>query len=378
MPPSHRLRLFVPLALIALALGTAVPAQAEVATRLAPSSPAAPAARNVRPAVASAVAVSIAGPAADASFKKKVVGNGTAKSCTYKKLAKAVKGGGDIRFNCGKKPVTIVVEKTLVVCNTHSCADAGQGGKRVTRLRINGGNKVTLSGADKRGIFYANTCDHKLGWIDAHCNTQTTPHVEFRNITMTQGNATKGPAGYEGVTGGGGGGAIAMRGGRLTVKNVTFTKNRCVKAHSDAGGGAVRITGQRKTARIYDSTFKSNKCANGGALSSLQAPMKIKNSSFKSNKATGKGASSGKGGNGGAIYFDGTKQNVTVESSTIQKNKAPEGGPGIFYVSNDRSGSLTVKDSRITKNTGARFWTGKTKSIFFLGKKFTKSGSKIS
>ncbi|NLF04479.1 MAG: hypothetical protein GX593_05690, partial [Actinomycetales bacterium] len=165
---------------------------------------------------------------------------------------------------------------------------------------------------------------------------------------------------------------------QLTVKNAKFTKNRCMKSHSDAGGGAIRVTGQRKTARIYGSRFTHNRCASGGAVSSLGAPMRIKDSTFLKNRATGKGASSGKGGNGGAIYFDGTRQNVRVEDSRIQRNRAPEGGPGIFYVSNDRTGSLTIKGSRITKNTGASFWTGKTKSIFFLGKKLTKSGSKIS
>ncbi len=363
MSPSSRLRILVLASLGAMAFAVVVPAHA--APSDAAPSDAVPSA--TRPAAVKA-----------AKVKKKVIGDGTAKSCTYAKLAKAVKSGGDISFRCGPDPVTIVVKKTLVTCNTHNCKDGWQGGKRVTKLSINGGNKVTLSGGGERGIFYANTCDHKLGWIDGRCDTQASPHVTFRNITLRDGNATKGPAGYDGVLGGGGGGAIAMRGGRLTVKNATFTKNRCVKAHSDAGGGAIRVTGQTKTARILTSTFTSNRCASGGALSSLHAPMIVRDSTFTKNRATGKGASSGKGGNGGAIYFDGTRQNVRVEGSTIQKNVAPEGGPGIFYVSNDRSGSLTIKGSRITKNTGASFWTGKTKSIFFLGKKFTKSGSKIS
>ncbi|MDQ2625072.1 MAG: hypothetical protein M3Y20_07930 [Actinomycetota bacterium] len=358
MSTSHRFRTIVTLALGALAFAVVVPATA------APN--------DAAPSAVRAAAVK------SAKFKKKVIGKGTARSCTYAKLAKAVRSGGDISFDCGPDPVTIVVKKTLVTCNTHNCEDAWKGGKRVSRVRINGGGKVTLSGGGERGIFYANTCDHKLGWIDGHCDTQTTPHVVFRNIAFRDGNATQGPAGYDGVTGGGGGGAIAMRGGRLTVKNATFTKNRCMARHSDAGGGAIRVTGQRKTARIYDSTFTRNRCASGGAVSSLGAPMRIKGATFKKNRATGTGASSGQGGNGGAIYFDGTHQNVRVESSRIQKNHAPEGGPGIFYVSNDRSGSLTITGSRITKNTGASFWTGKTKSIFFLGKKFSRSGSKIS
>jgi len=361
MSPSPRWRTLVTLALSAVGFAVVVPAHA------APSSPS-----DAAPSAVRAAAVK------NATVKKKVVGTGTARSCTYARLAKAVRSGGDITFDCGPKPVTIVVKKTLVVCNTHTCKDTWNGGKRVERVRINGGGKVTLSGGGTRGILYANTCDHRLGWIDAHCDTQTTPHVELRNITLRDGNATQGPARYDGVLGGGGGGAVAMRGGRLTVKNATFTKNRCVTRHSDAGGGAIRITGQRATARIYGSTFRSNRCANGGAVSSLHAPMRIKDSTFLKNRATGTGASSGKGGNGGAIYFDGTRQNVRVEGTRIQENRAPEGGPGIFYVSNDRTGSLTIKGSRITKNTGASFWTGGTKSIFFLGKKLTKTGSTIS
>jgi len=365
--PFTRSRLLLAAALLPLALVTTVPAHASDPTKASRgSSSAAPHAPGVRAA------------AKKQKVERKVVGTGTASSCTYARLARAVRSGGLITFDCGPDPVTIKVKKTLVVCNTHSCKNAWQGGRVVTRVRIDGGGKVTLSGGGKRGILYANTCDAALGIVDAHCDRQTTPHVELRNITFTRGNATTGPRGYEGVMGGGGGGAVAMRGGRLTVKDSTFTKNRCMKRHSDAGGGAIRVTGQRKTARIYRSTFTSNRCANGGAVSSLHAPMRIKDSTFTKNRATGKGASSGKGGNGGAIYFDGTRQNVRVEGSRIQKNKAPEGGPGIFYVSNDRTGSLRVTDSRITKNTGARFWTGRTTSIFFLGKSFARKGSKIS
>lgn len=330
-------------------------------------------------ALTSAVATArTTGPrATPAKVRRKVVGKGTARSCTFARLAKAVRSGGNISFDCGPGPVTIKVKRPLVTCNTHSCEHAWRGGKRVPRMRLDGGGKVTLSGGGKHGIFYASTCDAKLGWIDARCDTQTTPHIVFRNITFTRGDSSDGPAGYEGVLGGGGGGAIAMRGGRLTVRDATFTKNRCTKRHPDAGGGAIRVTGQRKPARIVRSTFRGNRCANGGAVSSLQAPLRIKGSTFAKNRATGRGASSGRGGNGGAIYFDGTNQDVRVVGSTIRRNRAPEGGPGIFYVSNDRTGKLVVERSRIVKNRGARFWTGRTQSIFFLGKAFTHKASKI-
>jgi len=308
------------------------------------------------------------------------VGHGTARSCTPAALAKAVRKGGTVKFRCGPKHVTIALDRTLVVCNTTTCEHPWVDSRAnvVKKLVLDGGGKVTLSGAGKRPILYANTCAESLGWLDAHCDTQKTPHVVVKNLTMRNGNATKAPT-FQGhrLDDLRGGGAIAMRGGRLTVQHVTFRDNRCVKADSDAGGGAVRLVGQRVTARLLDSTFVRNRCANGGAVSSLQAPMLLRGDTLTDNVATGHGASSGKGGNGGAVYFDGTKQRVTIDRTRIQRNHAPAGGPGVFYVSNDRTGTLTITRSTITKNTGARFWTGKTRSIFFLGKHLARSGSTI-
>ncbi|GEA80072.1 hypothetical protein [Cellulomonas uda] len=309
----------------------------------------------------------------------KVVGTGTPASCTPAALAYAVKSGGTVRFDCGPKNVTIALDRTLFVCNTTTCRHPWQDPKAkvVQQLVLDGGGKVTLSGQGARGILYANTCEESFGWIDSRCDTQTTPYVLVKDITFTRGDASRTPAGKASVGGGGGGGAIAMRGGRLTVQRATFRENRCVQQHPDAGGGAIRVVGQKESARVLESTFTDNACANGGAVSSLQAPLLIRDSTFTGNTATGSGASSGQGGNGGAVYFDGTRQSVTIERSTIQRNVAPEGGPGVFYVSNDRTGTLTITDSTVTKNTGARFWTHKFRSIFYLGKAFVRSGSTI-
>jgi len=308
------------------------------------------------------------------------VGKGTARSCTPAALAKAVRGGGVVKFRCGPERVTIVLDRTLVVCNTTTCQHpwADRAAKVVKRLVLDGGGKVVLSGANKRPILYANTCQESFGRLDAHCDTQTTPHIVVKNLVMQNGNATQAPTwGGHRLENLRGGGAIAMRGGHLSVQDVVFRDNRCIARDSDAGGGAVRLVGQRVTSRLLDSVFVRNRCANGGAVSSLQAPMLLSGSRLTDNVATGSGASSGKGGNGGAVYFDGTKQSVTVDHSTIQRNRAPEGGPGVFYVSNDRTGTLTITHSTITKNTGASFWTGKTRGIFFLGKSFVRSGSTI-
>lgn len=307
----------------------------------------------------------------------KVIGTGTPASCTPSRIASAVKSGGNISFNCGPDPITIQLDRTLYTCNTHNCKHPWQGGKAVTAMTLDGGGKVTLSGAGKRGIFYANSCEESFGWLTSRCDTQTTLNISFRNIGFTNGNATKGPIGKASVGGGGGGGAIAMRGGKLVVADSWFTNNRCITAHSDAGGGAIRVVGVKGGLRVMRSTFTGNKCANGGAISSLGTGMGISDTVIKNNTATGKGASSGKGGNGGGVYFDGTNQSVSLYDTTITGNKVGAGGSGVFYVSNNRSGTLKIQDSTITGNTGEKFWTGSRRDLFYLGKRLIVTGSVI-
>ena len=293
-----------------------------------------------------------------------VVGTGTPASCTSAALAAAVRDGGNVAFACGPDPVTITVDQTLTTCNTHDCRHAWQGGVPVPPLVVDGGGLVTLSGGGARGIYYANACQQSFGWLNGACQNETRPHVTFRNLTFANGNAQGPPPGLADV---GGGGAIAMRAGTLVVEDVVFRDNRTVASHSDWGGGAVRLMGMTTPATLVRATFTGNRGANGGGLSGLHAPMVVADSVFTANTATGSGASSGDGGNGGAIYFDGTWQDVLVRGTTIQGNVAPEGGPGIFYVSNSRTGTLTIDASTITGNTGHSFHTPPYTDLYYLG-----------
>ncbi|MCB2412989.1 hypothetical protein LGT39_09045, partial [Demequina sp. TTPB684] len=313
----------------------------------------------------------------DVSSPDHVVGDGSAASCTPAALASAVRGGGVIVFNCGPAPLTITLDRTLYTCNTHNCAHPWQGGVPVQKMVLDGGGLITLSGADARGIFYANACEEEFGWLTSNCNNHTTPLIVFQNITLTQGNATNGPAGFDGVGGGGGGGAIAMRGGQFKAVNVAFTNNRCITQHSDAGGGAVRLTLSAATHYIVNSTFEGNSCANGGAVSGLHSSIQVLNSIVADNRATGTGASSGLGGNGGGIYGDGNTFHFLVAGTEISGNYADEGGPGIFYVSNDRTGTLTIRDSQVVDNTGEDFYTAPYRDIFFLGASLSVTGSTV-
>ena len=70
---------------------------------------------------------------------------------------------------------------------------------------------------------------------------------------------------------------------------------------------------------------------------------------------------------GGAIYNDGDTYHLKVEGTIISGNHAREGGGAIFYVSNDRTGTLLIKNSTLRGNPSDGFSTAGYPGIFFLG-----------
>jgi hypothetical protein len=284
------------------------------------------------------------------------VGSGTPASCTSAAVVAAVARGGLVTFDCGPEPVTIRMRRTAKVRNTSPS------------VVIDGGGRVTLSGGGTRRILYQNTCDRAQVWTTDHCQNQATPRLTVRNITFTAGNST-------GQTvDGGGGGAIFVRGGRLTIVDSRFTANRCDRTGPDLGGAAVRALSQYRNqpVRIMRSTFTGGRCANGGALSSIGVSWTITGSTFTGNRATGRGANPARagspgGGNGGAIYLDGNRFTLTMRDTLMEDNVAPEGGGAIFFVSNDRTGTATIAASTLRHNPSLGFETAKLPGIFFLG-----------
>ena len=82
------------------------------------------------------------------------------------------------------------------------------------------------------------------------------------------------------------------------------------------------------------------------------------------------------GGNGGAIYNDGNTMTLRVQRSKIAGNRSNgEGGSGIFFVSNDRSGDVAIISSVMRNNTGDGFKTHP--GIFFLSRSITFTNSTI-
>ena len=300
---------------------------------------------------------------ADTSDPDHVVGTGTPASCTSAAVVAAVAQGGTITFDCGPTPVVIPMGATARVFNDRP------------NVVLDGGGLVTLDGQGARRILYMNTCDPDLVWTTSHCQDQDHPTLTVQNLTFRGGRA----AGTETMDGGG---AIFVRGGRFKVVNARFTGNRCAATGPDVGGAALQVFSQHAGRPVYvvnttfgGSTDLRNECSNGGGISSIGVSWTIINTLFADNRAIGTGANPPKnglpgGGNGGAIYNDGNTMRLRVIGTRIERNRSNgEGGSAIFFVSNDRSGSVEIVDSVISGNTGDGFSTHP--SIFFLGRSIT-------
>src|SRR5258708_34471305 len=120
-----------------------------------------------------------------------------------------------------------------------------------SRVVIDGGGKVTLSGAGIRWILYMDTRDKRQVWTTSHCQDQANPKLTAQNITFAHGNST------EEHFDGGGGGAIFARGGQLKVVYSRLVGNRCDRIGPDLGGAAIRALSQYRNRLVYivPSTF---------------------------------------------------------------------------------------------------------------------------
>jgi len=350
----------MPSAASALRAGTTAPPRTATTTVTRPAAPAPgggtgggtagnPAGHASVPAEARAV---------DTSHPTRVVGTGSPASCTSAAVVAAVAAGGIVTFACGAAPVTITLDATAKVVNTHP------------QLVLDGGGKVTLSGGGRRRILYQNTCDAAQTWTSAHCDNQETPRLVVQNLTFADGDSSGA---------GEGGGAIFVRGGQFRVVNARFVRNRCAATGPDLGGAALRVFDQYAHRPVYvvGSTFggaagQGGVCSNGGGISSIGVSWVVLNSVFSHNSAVGHGANPARagstgGGSGAAIYLDGNAMTLTLGGTLIEDNDANEGGGAVFFVSNDRTGTLSVTGSTLRRNVSRGFGTAGFPGIFFLG-----------
>ena len=118
----------------------------------------------------------------DTSHPDVVIGTGTPASCTSQAVVDAVAHGGIITFDCGPDPVTIVMTDTAKVVNTSPV------------VVLDGGGKVTLSGAGQRRILYMNTCDQAQIWTTSHCQNQDQPAAHDPAPALHPGQQHRRPA----------------------------------------------------------------------------------------------------------------------------------------------------------------------------------------
>jgi hypothetical protein len=300
--------------------------------------------------------VPAAGRAVTTGHSDRVIGNGNPSSCTSAAVVRAVAAGGVITFDCGPKPVTIVMTATANVIKTRHL------------VVLDGGGLVTLSGGGRRRILFSDTCAGT--WSTPNCTDQPYPQIVVQNITFANGYDGTPQATctdnmpscwYGGVDGGG---AIYVEGGRFKAVNARFIDNRCYAFGPDLGGGAIRALAQYHNRPVYitGDTFRGGRCSNGGALSSIQVQWSVLNSRFIDNRAIGRGANPAAqgtpgGGSGGAMYVDGKNNNVLVAGTVMEGNSAREGGGAVFDVVNTGWGALTFNQSRLHHNVSGRFQT---------------------
>ena len=273
-----------------------------------------------------------------------------------------------ITFDCGPDPVTITLTETAKVKNDTA-----------PKLVIDGGNKVTLSGGGKIRILYMSSCDKAQVYPSGpgDCNTNPGVQLVVQNITFVDGNAKD----IADTNNAGGGGAIYAQGGSLKVVHSRFFHNVCADLGSDVGGGAIRKldylvapgAGPARPVWVVNSTFGGdmalgNSCANGGALSSIGVSWNIINSLFSYNDAVGHGSNSGQGGNGGAIYNDGNEIVMNLNGSLLENNVANEGGSAVFFVSNDKSGTINITDTTTRNNPRGTFETPDLPGFYVIAK----------
>lgn len=264
----------------------------------------------------------------------RVIGNGSASSCTEEAFTSALPGGGSISFNCGASPLTIKL-------NT---------GKKITvATTIDGGNKITLDAQNKVRHFYVNA-DYKAAGV----------LFTMKNISLINGKSSGNDSGAGGCLynrqsivdvervsfsgcNASQGGAVYNYKGTLTITGSSFMGNR-----AETDGGGVAAPGNSGAVNIYSSTFKDNKAGlNGGGVFIIGGSLKVADSLFEANEALAQVQLSGIGG---GIYTDKDPTSVTVTRTRFVNNKAYEGG-GMFA---DRGTTLTLSDSEFVGNISTK------------------------
>ena len=166
---------------------------------------------------------------------------------------------------------------------------------------------------------------------------------------------------YGGVDGGG---SIYVEGGQFPGGQLALYRQRLLRLRSRPRRRRdPRSRPVQEPPRLHHRRHVPRRhCSNGGALSSISVQWSVLNSRFSDNDAIGKGANPASpgtpgGGSGGAIYLDGTDDNLLIAGTVMDNNSAREGGGAVFDVVDTGWGALTFKDSHLHHDISGAFQT---------------------
>lgn len=261
-------------------------------------------------------------------------------------------GHGKVAFACGGAPVTIPVAAEVTVAEN---------------LVLDGGGLVTLSGGGATRI---------LGFRPPF-NASPMPTLTLQNLTLRDGSTAHLPGN---VTTSGGAAIYKDRFGHLHVLDSVFENNVGPVTGQDVAGGAIYSFGEGATT-IVRSRFTGNRCSSGGALGALgissDHQLLVYNSLVDRNAATGTGGNPGNGGNGGAIYMDGANQSVTLCGTMISANDANARGAGMFRVSNNGVGPMTIDRTTVIGNESPPGDHSQAGGLYLQGLQLTITASTV-
>jgi predicted outer membrane repeat protein len=239
----------------------------------------------------------------------KVVGSGTAASCTEQALRSALDaaraaGGGAITFSCGGKHTITVASRLLV------------GSAKDKSVIVDGEGAITLSGGGKTRVFdldnHTNFVVQRLAIVDGFV---AAGEPKETNKPQNSGAAIRHPWF-----------------GTLKAIDVRFENNVCASLEGEIGGGAIYAGGLTE-AVLSGCEFVGNKASNGGGLLNRGSTLTIVECSFRNNRAQSVG--DGQFGNGGGVYIDGMNYEnpggtFSMCGAVFDGNSAKTHGSGMF------------------------------------------------
>ncbi len=299
----------------------------------------------------------------DTSSPDRVVGTGSAASCTEAALRAAVTAGGKVTFDCGG-PTTIAIATTIDVPIDRD-------------VTVDGGGVVTLDGGRTSGnrtrIFRFYSPNYRA--VDTVFTVQrlTLQNAEAPASDFTAQDPTK-PRCAHGYKDGQGG-AIFVRDGVLHVIDTVFRNNKASTPGPDTGGGGIYALGSKEVV-VVGSVFEGNEGSNGGGVGLLQSDGIFVNTRFEGNVASGTGANfggasecppfnhdfqGGAGGNGAAVVIDGgSVARVEFCGVTFVNNTGGALG-GVFRTPNSQRETMTFDrchfDGNHTEDGGSGIYT---------------------